>query len=50
MSLLVIATALCYTAALGGYAGFLATSRRSLGRARAPPLRARPGPPLPPPF
>jgi len=33
MSLLVIATALCYTAALGGYAGFLATSRRSLGRA-----------------
>ena len=33
MSLLVIATALGYTAALGGYAGFLATSRRSLGRA-----------------
>lgn len=33
MSLLVIATALCYAAALGGYAGFLATSRRNLGRA-----------------
>src|SRR3990172_5344186 len=38
MSLLVIATALSYTppllpAALGGYAGFLATSRRNLGRA-----------------
>lgn len=32
MSRLVIATALCYAAALGGYAGFLATSRRSLGR------------------
>ena len=32
MSILVIATALCYAAALGGYAGFLATSRRSLGR------------------
>lgn len=33
MSLLVIATALCYAAALGGYAGFLATSQRNLGRA-----------------
>jgi ABC-type transport system involved in cytochrome c biogenesis permease subunit len=33
MSLLVLATALCYAAALGGYAGFLATSRRNLGRA-----------------
>jgi len=32
MSLLVIATALCYAAAFGGYAGFLATSRRELGR------------------
>jgi len=32
MSLLVIATALCYAAALGGYAGFLATARRNLGR------------------
>ncbi len=32
MSLLVIATALCYAAAFGGYAGFLATSRRILGR------------------
>ena len=33
MSLLVIATALCYAAALGGYAGFLATSNKNLGRA-----------------
>jgi ABC-type transport system involved in cytochrome c biogenesis permease subunit len=33
MSLLVIATALCYAAALGGYAGFLATSSKNLGRA-----------------
>jgi ABC-type transport system involved in cytochrome c biogenesis permease subunit len=33
MSLLSIATALCYAAALGGYAGFLATTRRDLGRA-----------------
>jgi ABC-type transport system involved in cytochrome c biogenesis permease subunit len=32
MSLLVIATALCYAAALGGYAGFLATAKPNLGR------------------
>ena len=32
MSLLVICTALCYAAALGGYAGFLSTSRKNLGR------------------
>src|SRR5678809_1349184 len=33
MSLLIISTALCYAAALGGYAGFLSTSNRLLGRA-----------------
>jgi ABC-type transport system involved in cytochrome c biogenesis permease subunit len=33
MSLLVIATALCYAAALGCYAGFLSTAQRNLGRA-----------------
>jgi ABC-type transport system involved in cytochrome c biogenesis permease subunit len=32
MSLLSIATALCYAAALAGYVGFLATARRNLGR------------------
>jgi ABC-type transport system involved in cytochrome c biogenesis permease subunit len=32
MSLLVIGTGLCYAAALGGYAGFLSTSQKSLGR------------------
>lgn len=32
MSLLVIGTALCYAAALGGYAGFLSTARKNLGR------------------
>jgi ABC-type transport system involved in cytochrome c biogenesis permease subunit len=32
MSLLVIGTGLCYAAALGGYAGFLSTSSKNLGR------------------
>jgi cytochrome c-type biogenesis protein CcsB len=32
MSLLAIATALCYSAAVGAYAAFLATAKRNLGR------------------
>jgi ABC-type transport system involved in cytochrome c biogenesis permease subunit len=32
MSLLVTGTAVCYAAAMGGYAGFLATSRKALGQ------------------
>jgi ABC-type transport system involved in cytochrome c biogenesis permease subunit len=33
MSLLVLGTGLCYLAAVGGYAGFLSTSNKNLGRA-----------------